>query len=72
MENRLQILYWNELVQLKVSCEYIRRYRDFLSLWVTRFAMIRAFVSVGGAWDMGGGKSLSDGLGRRDCRGGGC
>jgi len=52
VENRLQSLYWNELVQLKVSCEYIRRYRDFLSLWVTRFAMIRAFVSVGalGTW----------------------
>ena len=31
MENhRLQALYWAELVQLKVGCEYIRRYRDRL------------------------------------------
>ena len=46
MENRLQALYWAELVQLKVSCEYIRRYRDGLGMWVTRFAVIRAVVSV--------------------------
>jgi len=52
MENRLQALYWTELVQLKVSCEYIRRYRDFLAIWITRFAMVRAFVSLGalGTW----------------------
>jgi hypothetical protein len=52
MENRLQALYWAELVQLKVSCEYIRRYRDSLGAWVTRFAVIRAVVSVSalGTW----------------------
>ena len=52
MENRLQSLYWAELVQLKVSCEYIRRYRDSLGAWVTRFAVIRAVVSVSalGTW----------------------
>ncbi len=52
MESRLQDLYWAELVQLKVSCEYIRRYRDSLGAWVTRFAVIRAVVSVSalGTW----------------------
>jgi hypothetical protein len=52
MENRLQDLYWAELVQLKVSCEYIRRYRDSLGVWMTRFAVIRAVVSVSalGTW----------------------
>lgn len=52
MENRLQDLYWSELVQLKVSCEYIRRYRDRLGAWVMWFAIIRAVVSVGalGTW----------------------
>jgi hypothetical protein len=52
MENRLQALYWAELVQLKVSCEYIRRYRDGLGKWVTWFAVVRAVVSVSalGTW----------------------
>ena len=52
MENRLQVLYWAELVQLKVSCEYIRRYRDSLGAWVTGFAVFRAVVSVSalGTW----------------------
>jgi hypothetical protein len=53
MENhRLQALYWAELVQLKVGCEYIRRYRDRLGSWVTAFAVVRAVVSVGalGTW----------------------
>ncbi len=52
MENRLQVLYWAELVQLKVSCEYIRRYRDSLAAWVTRFAVVRTVVSVSalGTW----------------------
>jgi hypothetical protein len=52
MENRLQNLYWVELVQLKVSCEYIRRYRNTLGTWMTRFAVIRAIVSLSalGTW----------------------
>lgn len=52
MQSRLQELYWAELVQLKVSCEYVRRYRDGLGTWVTRFAVIRAVVSVSalGSW----------------------
>jgi hypothetical protein len=52
MENRLQDLYWTELVQLKVECEYTRRYRNSLGAWITRFAVIRAVVSVSalGTW----------------------
>jgi hypothetical protein len=64
-ENRAQALYWSELVELKVGCEYVRRYRDGLSAALTRFAVGRALVSVSalGAWvyykrqseDLGGG-----------------
>jgi hypothetical protein len=52
MENRQQALYWAELVDLKVGCEYIRRYRDGLAATMTRFAVIRAVVSVSalGTW----------------------
>jgi hypothetical protein len=52
MENRQQALYWKELVDLKVGCEYVRRYRDNLAATMTRFAVIRAVVSVSalGAW----------------------
>jgi len=52
MENRQQALYWAELVELKVMCEYVRRYRDSLAAWQTRFAVIRAVVSVSalGTW----------------------
>jgi hypothetical protein len=51
-DHRQQDLYWNELFQLKVQCEYIRRYRSFLSGWVTRFAILRAVASSGsiGGW----------------------
>ena len=52
MDNRQQALYWTELVELKVACEYVRRYRDSLAAWQTRFAIIRAVVSVSalGTW----------------------
>jgi hypothetical protein len=52
MENRQQALYWNELVDLKVACEYTRRYRDRLAAAMNRFAVIRAVVSVSalGTW----------------------
>jgi hypothetical protein len=52
MENRAQALYWAELVELKVGCEYARRYRDSISAALTRFAVARAVVSVSalGAW----------------------
>jgi hypothetical protein len=52
MENRQQALYWAELVELKVAWEYIRPYRDSLAFMITRFAVIRAVVSVStpGTW----------------------
>lgn len=52
MENRQQVLYWAELVQLKVDCGYMRRYRDRLAATVTRYTVIRAVVSVSalGTW----------------------
>jgi hypothetical protein len=52
MASRQQALYWNELVELTVACEYVRRYRDSLALWLTRFAVVRAVVSVSalGTW----------------------
>lgn len=46
--HRQQNLYYNQLFQLKVQCEYVRRYRDNLSRWVTRFAGLRAVTSSGG------------------------
>ena len=46
-EHRQQQLYFRELFQLKVQCEYIRRYRDGLTAWVTRFAVLRAVASSG-------------------------
>jgi len=51
-DHRQQDLYFNELFQLKVQCEYIRRYRNILSGWVTRFAVVRAIASSGsiGGW----------------------
>ena len=47
-QHRQQNLYWNQLVELKVACEYIRRYRDRLSRWVHGFAVLRAVASSGG------------------------
>jgi hypothetical protein len=46
--HRQQDLYFNELFQLKVRCEYTRLYRDELSKWVTGFAVLRAVASSGG------------------------
>jgi len=46
--HRQQNLYFNELFQLKVRCEYTRQYRDRLAAWVTRFAIVRAIASNGG------------------------
>lgn len=45
--HRQQDLYWKELVQLKVRCEYMRRYRAVLAGWVTRLATLRAIASSG-------------------------
>ncbi len=47
MPNRLQDLYWTELVQLRIDCQYMRRYRDSLNRVLTWFATARAIVSVG-------------------------
>lgn len=46
-EHRQQDLYFNELFQLKVACEYMRRYRNRLSRWVRGFAAFRAIASSG-------------------------
>jgi len=46
--HRQQNLYFNELWQLKVQCEYIRQYREILSWWDTRFSFLRAIASSGG------------------------
>jgi hypothetical protein len=45
--NRAYGLYWIELVQLKVDTVYVERYRDWLTAWLSRFAIGRAIVSVG-------------------------
>jgi hypothetical protein len=44
---RQQNLYFNELFQLKVQCEYMRRYRDTLSGRIRWLATIRAVASSG-------------------------
>ena len=46
-EHRQQELYFRELFQLKVRCEYIRRYRNILSAWMSRIAILRAVASSG-------------------------
>ena len=43
---RLQGLYWKTLVQLKVECEYVRRYQASLDWWITCIAAVRAGASV--------------------------
>jgi hypothetical protein len=47
-QHRQQILYWNALVQMKVACAYIRRYRGRQKKWVTALAVLRAIASSGG------------------------
>jgi hypothetical protein len=43
--DRQQQLYWAQMVELKVSACYIRRYRDYLSNWVTAVGTLRAIAS---------------------------
>ncbi|HEY3910008.1 MAG TPA: hypothetical protein VGM07_08965 [Stellaceae bacterium] len=52
---RARSLYWRELVQLKVDCEYVQRYRDLLARRMSQVAVGRAIVSVGalGSWIAG-------------------
>jgi hypothetical protein len=46
MENRQQALYWAELTELKVACEYIRLYRDHLVRVTNRMTLFRGAVSI--------------------------
>jgi hypothetical protein len=52
---RARSLYWRELVQLKVDCEYVQRYRDLVARRMSQVAVARAIVSVGalGSWIAG-------------------
>ena len=45
--HRQQNLYFQELFELKVACEYMRRYREQIAFWVTQFDMLRAIASSG-------------------------
>ena len=49
---RIRHLYWKQLIQLKVECEYIRRYQAAYRWWVTRIDVAKAVLSVGalGGW----------------------
>ena len=49
---RIQNLYWKQFIQLKVECEYMRRYQAAYRWWVTRIEVGRAVSSVSalGAW----------------------
>lgn len=46
--HRQQQLYFREVFQLKVSCEYMRKYRDSISVPVKWFTGLRAVASSGG------------------------
>jgi hypothetical protein len=50
--HRQQQLYWAQMIELKVSACYIRRYRDYLGKRVTALGTLRAIASSGGiaAW----------------------
>jgi hypothetical protein len=50
--DRQQLLYWNQMYQLKVTASYIRLYRDHLGKWVTSLGVLKAVASSAGiaAW----------------------
>jgi hypothetical protein len=50
--HRQQNLYWNQMVELKVALEYMRRYRDHAGKRVRALATLKAIASSGGiaAW----------------------
>ena len=54
-EERARVLYWRELIQLKIDSEYTQRYRDHLAGLLTWLEVARAIVSVGalGSWIAG-------------------
>ena len=43
--HRQQALYWRELVELKVGCDYARAYRETLRARIAAFAALRALTS---------------------------
>jgi hypothetical protein len=45
--HRQQDIYFNELFQLKIACEYMRRYRNRLAKWTARLTVLRAVASNG-------------------------
>jgi hypothetical protein len=47
LTHRQQNLYFGELFELKVACEYMRRYREGVAIWVTNFDVLRAITSSG-------------------------
>jgi hypothetical protein len=50
--HRQQNLYWNQMIELKVAAENMRRYRDEIGKWVTSLGTLRAIASSGAiaAW----------------------
>ncbi len=50
--SRPQLLYWNQLVRVKVGAEYIQLYRDIIGRRIWWFDVIRALASSGAiaAW----------------------
>ena len=50
--HRQQLLYWDQMYQLKLSASYIRLYRDSLGKWVTGLGALKATASCAGiaAW----------------------
>jgi hypothetical protein len=43
--HRQQNLYWNQMVEIKVAAEYMRRYRDHAGKRVTALATLKAIAS---------------------------
>jgi hypothetical protein len=42
------MLYWTQMVELKVAAAYFRRYRDRLGKWTTTLGTVKAVASCGG------------------------
>lgn len=43
--HRQQQLYWNEMINLKADCSYIRLYRDSRGRWVKGLGVLKAVAS---------------------------
>ena len=50
--HRQQLLYWDQMYELKTAAVYIRLYRDSLGYWVTALGALKAIASCGSiaAW----------------------